>query len=855
MEVSDLALGANGRFSQMHHATWRIVPDNYHLPYITQTRLAWPPLLASVVDYTTDIVLSALQTTLSSLQILDLRRTSNMASTTPNSIRLEVPRLRIASDLTEMTRHLAAAAAQGSLLQNWGAVVTNIFSAATAVRVQHEVATLAWQLLLTGIGEALTDLANDQPLTLINDNDVVAIQNRVAKKATNLVIPTNFLVSPWSLSPVQLAKTTLLQWISPPAGTPPQQNLLQLGRRFDSALVLGLHRAIRRDEVRYRPFLALSYDPTKTAWQELEDWNLYRAELISQFRSDPVFDESFALDQIFVPLNAWHATDHVDNDEAEKHFLRTVVSFQDDTLAWLRGERHSGRLRIVSGGPGSGKSSAIKALAASLSESGNDSKDIDVLLFPLQRFQWRVGIIESVADTLMTYANSMRHNPLDPTYLRARTRPLLLIFDRLDELAASAEVGEAISATFLRELNTTLRLWESNPVWVMVTGRDAIFGHAEGPTMNLPGERFHLLPYFVPDHHQRTPHGYYHDPESLLLVDNREAAFYMFSRARGDNESTLPYAYQNNSLFDITTQPLLNYFFLTSELGDIADGNIARIYSHLFRRLHARNRNVRNRLEDAGKPGAGLSQEQFDRIFEVMAVAAWRTGGARAAGWAEVLVEAKREDTYLGRGGDTLLDIFESHMVERGGQKPFRLAAAFFMRNEQASGVEFTHKSFGDYLYARRLVKALRAMAEGVMVDVAMEKEMIDRWGALTADQGITQEVERFMMFEVLATVEGSGMDKWHEALPPHRRKSLSRRLARRRRYYAKRVGKTYESNGGSTICRLEIVGGGGRRKVPLAVGASWGRPPSSGAFATGKCPSGGTDMERFRVTFGRRGF
>jgi len=146
-------------------------------------------------------------------------------------------------------------------------------------------------------------------------------------------------------------------------------------------------------------------------------------------------------------------------------------------------------------------------------------------------------------------------------------------------------------------------------------------------------------------------------------------------------------------------------------------------------------------------------------------------------------------------------------------------------------------------------------MAEGVMVDVAMEKEMIDRWGALTADQGITQEVERFMMFEVLATVEGSGMDKWHEALPPHRRKSLSRRLARRRRYYAKRVGKTYESNGGSTICRLEIVGGGGRRKVPLAVGASWGRPPSSGAFATGKCPSGGTDMERFRVTFGRRGF
>ena len=686
---------------------------------------------------------------------------------TPDTIRLEIPKRRVVTDLLGMTRHLAAAGTQGALLQNWPGAVASLFSAAGTLGIKRGEGALAWELLLTGIGEALTELANENPPTLINEADVKVIENRVCQEATGLFIPVDFLDRPGDLSPVQLAKRTLLKWLAPPKGSSPQQDLLNLSRRFDAALVLGLYRTLRRDEVRYGPLIALRKHATRPAWELLEDWNIYRAGLVAEFRTAPVFDESFALDQIYMPLNAWHWVEQASDEKAEPKRLRNTVRLTDDILAWLRGERGTGRLRLVSGGPGSGKSSAVKALAAELSESGDHGHAIDTLLFPLQRFQWRSGIIESVASTLNTYGGLMRHNPLVSEHLRDRHVPLLLIFDGLDELTTNSEVGYAISANFLRELSIALRNWKDRPIWAIVTGRDAIFGHIEGPTERLPGEQFHLLPYHVRELEPDAPsRGAYHDPDHLLDTDSRDEAFHLISVARGQPSDDLPDAYLRQDLHDVTAQPLLNYFLLSSGPDQIADGNVARIYSNLFKRLHDRNRNVHNRAGDAGKPGAGLDQDQFDRIFEAMAVAAWRTGGSRTANWNDVLAEAAREDA-IPANTSSLQEIFNSYMHERGAQKPFRLAAAFFMRNQQATGIEFTHKSFGDYLYARRLVKAITDMAEAVIRTPAVEREMLHQWEMFTADQRFSPEVRRFLELEIDWTIELQTRTKLHKALAP----------------------------------------------------------------------------------------
>ena len=689
-------------------------------------------------------------------------------SETPNAIRLVVPKGRIAADLQGVARYLGKAALHGALLQDWPNVLANLSKAADAIRIKCDAGELAWQLLLLGIGEALTELANLQPPTLVNQADVNTIVERVGREAADLIIPVDFLDHPWNLPTVVLAKKTLLTWLAPPSRAAPQQDLSNLSRRFDFALVLGIYRVIRRDESRYRTVLALREDPTASAWKVLEDWRLYRAHIIAEFSVAPVFDETFALDQIYVPLNAWYEAKEQRGTKAEKQATRTVVPLAEDMLAWLRGERGRGRLRLVSGGPGCGKSSAMKALAAELARKGNNGNPMDVLMFPLQRFQWRMGIIESVAATLNLYAGHMRHNPLEPEHLRDRQVPLLLIFDGLDELTANTEVSEAISATFLRELDSALRMWSNLQVWAIVTGRDAIVGNVEGPVADPPGRRFHLLPFHV---REREPDSFgrkdYNDPDCLLLTDNRMEALRLFRSAKGAPMSKPPDAYSNDDLHDVTAQPLLNYFFLTSGTESTLDVNLARIYGRLFERLHDRNRNVHDQSQNAGKPGAGLSQEQFDRVFETMATAAWRTGGTRAASWEEVMVEVDREDSYLARGTENLRDVFESKMADSGAQRPYRLAAAFFVRNERATGIEFTHKSFGDFLYARRLAKALAAMADELMLTPVVETEMLNRWEALTSEHRMSREVRRFLKLEIEATVDTETLVARHDALQP----------------------------------------------------------------------------------------
>ena len=688
-------------------------------------------------------------------------------SGTPNTIRFEVPKARVIADIDGMIRHLTEAATHGLLLQNWPSVITNLFAGLGAIQIERKEGALAWQLLLTGIGEALTEVANQQPPTLINEHDVDTICRQVQQEAADLIIPVDFLDDPCTLPPTILAKKTLLEWLAPPAGSSVPQDLVNLGHRFDAALVLGLHRTIRGDEARYRPLLDRRNDPTGPAWRVLEDWRLYRAWLISEFRTAPVFDESFAIDQLYVPLNAWHWVEQEPDGEHDPKRLRGVVNLNDDVMSWLRGKRGGGRLRLVLGGPGSGKSSAMKALAAELAEKGNNNQPVDVLLLPLQRLQWRAGIVESVGTTLTAYGDQMRHNPIDSDHLRQRKVPLLLIFDGLDELTASTQVSQAISATFLRELNSTLRSWQDRPVWVIVTGRDAIFGNIEGPTSVLPGEQFNLLPYHVRGYEPGVPgRRDYYDPGGLLLADNREEAFRKFAKARGQPSDSLPEMYRNSNLHDVSAQPLLNYFMLTSTPDEISDGNLAKIYSSLFERLHARNRNVQNRPQDEGKPAAGLDQESFDRTFEAMAVAAWRTGGTRAASWDEVLAEVSREDSYLTTGQSKLRDVFDTQMLDRGAQKPFRLAAAFFSRStQQATGVEFTHKSFVDYLYARRLAKAVFSMADQLILAPAVEKEMLGRWEQLTSEQRMSQEVCRFLELEIEAMGDDESLVKRFDVL------------------------------------------------------------------------------------------
>lgn len=313
-----------------------------------------------------------------------------------DTVRLKIPKQRVAADLQGLIGHMAKAALNGVVVQNWPAAIADLVNALGTVSIKHTEGELAWQLLLTGIGEAITELANDTPPNKISPEALRTIIKRVADEAEDADVPIDFITDPHNLSPVTLAKRCLLECLATHEISIDEQYMVSLHHRFDSALTLGLCRAIRNNEQQLRPLLALRENPTNESWQILEDWRHYRAWLESQFRTAPVFEENFALDRLFVPLNAWRISNHQDIEKAESEEVREVVRLNDDLFQWLSGRTLGDRLRLISGGPGSGKSSAMKALADELTRKGIRGERVDVLFFPLQHFIWRSGIVESV---------------------------------------------------------------------------------------------------------------------------------------------------------------------------------------------------------------------------------------------------------------------------------------------------------------------------------------------------------------------------------------------------------------------------------------------------------------------------
>ena len=109
-------------------------------------------------------------------------------------------------------------------------------------------------------------------------------------------------------------------------------------------------------------------------------------------------------------------------------------------------------IRVVSGGPGSGKSSYAKHLAARLANDG----PVRVLFVALQHFDME----EKLEDAIGTYLRRIglfESNPLEQPEFASPQRPLLLLFDGLDELTKPGDLADQETARFVRRLSTALK--------------------------------------------------------------------------------------------------------------------------------------------------------------------------------------------------------------------------------------------------------------------------------------------------------------------------------------------------------------------------------------------------------------
>ncbi len=542
-------------------------------------------------------------------------------------------------------------------------------------------------------------------------------------------------------------------------------------RRLGVYFTFALHREWAKDPSFYRP-IEQELDKAKTPFARADAkeraW-LKNAAYLQRQIEEPVFDESFGLDQIYVspraywaertkragPLGADPMGGGPDREEA-----RHVVHLTGHLREWIDRADKDDAIRVVCGGPGCGKSSFAKMFAAELAR-GND---LGVLYIPLHRLEFEGRFRDAIRNFVTSELEILPYDPLDQSEERRR---IVMFVDGLDELAMSGRVGQEAAADFVDELDRAVERINDRDLrlQVILGGREVVVQASER-RFRRPGQILHVLPYFVPqsDGPDQLSREQFSDPEELLGQDQRDLWWANYGRASGRIYSSLPEPLKIEAIDEITGQPLLNYLLaLSFARGKIQfddNFNLNLLYSDLLEAVYQRRWGERQ-LPDVEK----LEQGEFEDILEEVGLAAWH-GGERG-----VSVNCIAE--MCARAG--LTDRLQA--FEKGAEKGATslLAAFYFRQAKRAAGersFEFTHKSFGEYLTARRVVNEIANIAEERARNRSKRKQGKDvenalaDWLRLAGPAAMDRDLFAFVEREMALKLEqGHPVGEWHTTI------------------------------------------------------------------------------------------
>ncbi len=293
----------------------------------------------------------------------------------------------------------------------------------------------------------------------------------------------------------------------------------------------------------------------------------------------------------------------------------------------------------------------------------------------------------------------------------------------------------------------------------MISGRELVV-QSNSSEFRQPEEILHILPYFLTKY--ETKNRNYIDSENLLAQDQRQLWWQNYGKAKGDHYSGLPSELNQGNLTEITAQPLLNYLVALSfgrgEVNFSQDSNLNTIYADLLKAVYKRG------WTGYQHPSIqGIQERDFVRILEEIALASWHGDGRTTT---VINIESHCDNSGLKR----LLENFQ----EGAKLGVTRLLTAFYFRHSELNGgektFEFTHKSFGEYLTARRIVRGVKRIHEELEdrqknLDKGWdEKEALVHWAILCGSSPMDEYLFNFVVNE-MGLQDKTDVASWQKTL------------------------------------------------------------------------------------------
>jgi len=607
---------------------------------------------------------------------------------------------------------------------------------------------LVRRALQTALAELLHDSQSHLPLDGL-EQEADAFARRVQEQINEgFSIDRGFFEHPQNLPLLSPIQTALADWLATQTNDPALAKTL--AARLPGYFPFALHQEWRKNPGRYLPVKEVLDTPFAKAAETEQAWRSYNAYLQQQVEKG-AFGEAFGLKQIFIPLNGYceeHREDMSPGRESHSQEKRRRIVFGLDAEIdrWLAQANRHDAVRVLSGGPGSGKSSFAKMLAARLAGEGR----VKVLFAPLHLIDPRGDFVEAVGRFLRNESIfPASYNPLHP---EADENRVLLILDGLDELASQGQAAAQTARDFIAEVQKFVEMRNASELRlrVLFSGREVVVQGAQSE-FRKPRQILHVLAYRISEEERRGAE--WVDVDDRLTQDLRQDWWRGYGRLTGRGFDGMPKELERDDLAEVNAQPLLNYLLALSYcdggLDFSRDINLNQIYDGLVKAVYKRG------YEDQGRGRLhasvrDMSLEDFFLMLEEVALAAWH-GDGRSTTISEIEQHCREAD-YAKQ-----LEAFRDG-AERGIT---RLLAAFFFRQhgERQRGdptFVFTHKSFGEYLAARRLVRAMEDIVEERERRESKgggkgwsEADALERWLKLCGPTAVSGYLHRYWLAEV----------------------------------------------------------------------------------------------------------
>ncbi|MCR9549092.1 pentapeptide repeat-containing protein [Vibrio antiquarius] len=670
----------------------------------------------------------------------------------------------VSIDFKEFFSALGKSVVSGVFLDYKGVCENLVDSAKSAGLTEQPAPVLAWELINVALLKSISELVFESK-ELFEEVESSSIDAEelaqilfAAIKNHKVAINSEFFDKPQDLELLEKLEQPITDWLRL-LGIP-QASSYAIYLRLKDRFAMNLHSEWVSEPAKYAAIEEAVVSPFLNANQEIRNWTRYKLWL-QQEANKPVFSEAFGLQQVYIPLRGYYnSTEYLSDEELDEELdeeaitnrspKKLVVDVHKEIARWISDCDRDDPLKVISGGPGSGKSSFAKILAAKVAK---ESPELPVLFIPLHHFDIDGDLNEAV-EKFIAGDRYLTSNPLDSSNGCSR---LLVIFDGLDELSMRGKAASDSAKAFVEEVLNQFNRYnaQGHKRQAIITGRDMAV-QSSSIKLRKPKQVLHLLPYFVKD-----TNGYY-DPNKLLSKDQRNDWWKKYGRAKGLDYQEFPTSLNTKKLDPITTEPLLNYLVaLTFEGGRVDFSNevtLNTIYNDLLEAVH-------NRQWDHGnhKSIDHLEKKDFLRILEEIALAVWHGHGRTAT------------SNSIFNACESAKLISHLEKFQEGSKKGIsRLLTAFYFRESDSSlsndnSFEFTHKSFGEYLISKRIVRQLSVTCQLLRQhddepDLGKdETELLLKWTEICGPNPIDEYIYEFLKNEIIS--RGEARFEWFSYL------------------------------------------------------------------------------------------